>query len=759
MAEGGGEVSAEPEEQSDVAGEEGEKARVVFRAWNSRKVVDNKYDVKFKGSRMDKYFKVTERGSNLTTEIRAGITTFMVASYVMAANPSILHMAGLNIDGVVFATAVSSGVATLIMALFANLPYGLWPGLGMTAYFAETIVGYKGSQQNVKAVMLSIVVEGMISIFLSAIDARRWLMRHFPAWLMKAITVGIGLYLAFLGLRSGIGIDVIRDHPSGFVDMQSLIPGSHVARTWIGIMVFCLMAVLVALKVRGAMIICMVTISSVCWLLKVLNFNAFMYQPMCCLGYPLEYPTPTNSKPETLGYYPKPGGGWLPRVVCKNALEVPGEVEVTDGPQVGGETTKVYTWKGTLVQGNSSSGFTVGALKHNGSLLFKGNPAGQDSSYAGDCSNVCHSMFGVPFNPACLQSPAFGGVGDVSLISTGCWSDLFHQEFAQDKVVVDGYSQGCIGGGGLYPKTFRYPTTIISVPRVGRAGGLISPYPGFWGCEPGSECRAGDIAGGTVFAFDASNLTWDNFGVPMLTFLYMDFLGTMGVLYAAAGLTDLTDDSRPGHFPGSYAAFMADAVGTLLGGLLGTTPVTTYAESIAGVYEGGKTGLTALVIAILNFMSIFFAPLFSSMPTLSTGPSLIMVGVFMMDVARDIEWGNYFKSVPSLVCILLQPVTNQIEYGIIGSVFVWFTMMALSLRIFIYIPRMWSYLPSSLKVWVARQDGDDKFRNDLFKVVAGDLSTDDVVRAVVEEVCGKKVPYKSRYKVDEDGQVRYDNSS
>lgn len=107
------------------------------------KRANNKFDDWCAGGKMDTYFKITERGSNMTTEIRAGCTTFLTAAYIMAVNPNILSVTGLNFEGLVFATAMSSFIATLIMALWANLPFGLWPGMGMNAYFAYTIVGFK----------------------------------------------------------------------------------------------------------------------------------------------------------------------------------------------------------------------------------------------------------------------------------------------------------------------------------------------------------------------------------------------------------------------------------------------------------------------------------------------------------------------------------------------------------------------------------------------------------------------------------------
>ena len=118
-------------------------AKALARGGAGRK--NNPLDNKFMGTYWDKYFKVTERGSNLTTEIRAGITTYLTSCYIMAVNPNILSVTGLNFDGLVFATAMSSCIATLIMAFWANLPFGVFPGMGTNAYFAYTVVGFKGT--------------------------------------------------------------------------------------------------------------------------------------------------------------------------------------------------------------------------------------------------------------------------------------------------------------------------------------------------------------------------------------------------------------------------------------------------------------------------------------------------------------------------------------------------------------------------------------------------------------------------------------
>ena len=117
-------------------------------------------------------------------------------------------------------------VATFIMAVWANLAFGLWPGMGMNAYFAYTIVGFKGQSNPVKKVMIADAIESVIFIVMSSLDIRRMIFKIFPAWMMKATMAGIGMFLAFIGLHSGNGIDLIRDDPAVLVDLvlSSFIP-------------------------------------------------------------------------------------------------------------------------------------------------------------------------------------------------------------------------------------------------------------------------------------------------------------------------------------------------------------------------------------------------------------------------------------------------------------------------------------------------------------------------------------------------------
>jgi len=173
-----------------------------------------------------------------------------------------------------------------------------------------------------------------------------------------------------------------------------------------------------------------------------------------------------------------------------------------------------------------------------------------------------------------------------------------------------------------------------------------------------------DMAGGQM------DFNWNSGGlaVALFTFLYVDLLDTTGTLFAMAKFANLIDPVTQ-DFEGSTRAFMVDAISTSLGAVMGTSPVTTYIESAPGIEEGGRTGLTAVVVSFYFLLSIFFAPLLASVPPWATGPALITVGAMMMRGLVDIKWGNYGEAIPAFVTIALMPLTYSIAYGIIGGLF------------------------------------------------------------------------------------------
>ena len=153
---------------------------------------------------MEKLFHLKENGTNVKTEVMAGITTFLAMAYILAVNPSMLGDAGMNSQGVFMATALAAAVATIVMALLANYPIALASGMGLNAYFAYTIcLGELADQANPWQIALTaILVEGIIFIILSAFKFRETLVNCIPENLKYGITTGIGLFITFIGLQN-----------------------------------------------------------------------------------------------------------------------------------------------------------------------------------------------------------------------------------------------------------------------------------------------------------------------------------------------------------------------------------------------------------------------------------------------------------------------------------------------------------------------------------------------------------------------------
>lgn len=160
-------------------------------------------------------------------------------------------------------------------------------------------------------------------------------------------------------------------------------------------------------------------------------------------------------------------------------------------------------------------------------------------------------------------------------------------------------------------------------------------------------------------------LHWDvgsvsgEFGLALITFLYVDILDTTGTLYSMARFAGFIDE-RTQDFEGSAVAYLVDALGISIGALFGSPPVTAYVESGAGISEGGKTGITAMVTGFCFFISIFFAPIFASIPPWATGSTLVLVGAMMMKAAADINWSYPGDAIPAFITIALMPFTYSI---------------------------------------------------------------------------------------------------
>lgn len=149
---------------------------------------------------IDKIFHLKENQTDVKTEILAGITSFMTMAYILAVNPNILAAAGMDHGAVFTATALSAFIATLCMAIFANYPFALAPGMGLNAYFAYTVV--LGMGYSWQVALAAVFVEGIIFILLSVLNVREAIFNAIPFNLKKAVSVGIGLFIAFIGLQN-----------------------------------------------------------------------------------------------------------------------------------------------------------------------------------------------------------------------------------------------------------------------------------------------------------------------------------------------------------------------------------------------------------------------------------------------------------------------------------------------------------------------------------------------------------------------------
>ncbi|SPB44900.1 unnamed protein product [Aspergillus niger] len=163
------------------------------------------------------------------------------------------------------------------------------------------------------------------------------------------------------------------------------------------------------------------------------------------------------------------------------------------------------------------------------------------------------------------------------------------------------------------------------------------------------------------------------FGLAFITFLYVDILDTTGTLYSMARFAG-TVDPRTQDFEGSALAYMVDAISVSIGSLFGTSPVTAFVESGAGISEGGKTGLTSCMTGICFFIAVFFAPIFASIPPWATGCTLVIVGALMVKAAAEINWRYLGDAVPAFLTIAIMPFTYSIAYGLIAGILSYITL-------------------------------------------------------------------------------------
>ncbi|NSW89597.1 MAG: NCS2 family permease [Firmicutes bacterium] len=424
---------------------------------------------------MERLFKLKENGTNVRTEIIAGVTTFMTMAYILIVNPAILSDAGMDRGAVFTATALSSAIATILMAFLANYPIALASGMGLNAYFAYVVVLSMGYSWQIA--LTAVFIEGIIFVILTMFKFREAIVNSIPINLKYGITVGIGLFITFIGFQN-TGIIVNNDATLvGLGDLKSLT----VILAIIGII---LTAFLVHKKIKGALL----------W------------------GILATY---------VLG------------IIC--------------------QFTGLY--------------------------------------------------------------------------------------------VVD-------AAAGRYSLI---PDKIISLPPS-----LVSIFLKF------------DFSGALALGV--------NFLVVMFAFLFVDLFDTVGTLIGVASKANLLD--KDGKLPRAKQALMSDAIGTVVGASLGTSTVTSYIESSAGVAEGGRTGLTALTTGLLMIIALIFSPILTIIPSFATAPALVIVGLFMASAIVKIDFSEDFtEALPAFLAMIIMPLTYSIADGIMFGIVSWFILKIVSGRI------------------------------------------------------------------------------
>lgn len=199
---------------------------------------------------LERLFKLSENKTTLRTEIVAGITTFMTMAYILAVNPGILGDAGMDKGAVFTATALSAALATLVMAFVARLPFALAPGMGLNAFFAYTVC--IGMGHTWQFALTAVFIEGLIFIALTAVNIRELMVKAIPLNVKHAISVGIGLFIAFIGFKnSGI---VVADSAT-FVKLGNIMDVSTNASPMIALVALIITGALLGLRVKGALLI------------------------------------------------------------------------------------------------------------------------------------------------------------------------------------------------------------------------------------------------------------------------------------------------------------------------------------------------------------------------------------------------------------------------------------------------------------------------------------------------------------------------
>jgi AGZA family xanthine/uracil permease-like MFS transporter len=233
---------------------------------------------------LEERFQLSKHNTNVRTELMAGLTTFMTMAYILAVNPQILSATGMPAGGVMIATALASAIACVCMAFMANLPFALAPGMGLNAYFAYTVVLQMGYSW--QAALFAVLVEGIIFIVLSLTNVREQIFNSIPLSLKHAVSAGIGLFIAFIGLQ---GSKLVVDNPATLIALTSFRTsfstyGITALLCLIGVIII---AVLSHRRVRGSILFGIL----LTWALGILMQAIGVYVPDPATGFFSLYPS------------------------------------------------------------------------------------------------------------------------------------------------------------------------------------------------------------------------------------------------------------------------------------------------------------------------------------------------------------------------------------------------------------------------------------------------------------------------------------
>ncbi|MRW89612.1 NCS2 family permease [Duganella sp. FT80W] len=389
---------------------------------------------------LNQFFKLPEHGTNVRTEVVAGVTTFLTMAYIIFVNPAILGDAGVPKDAVFVATCLAAALGTMIMGLYANYPIGMAPGMGLNAYFAYAVVLGMGVPW--QSALGAVFISGCLFVVVSLFKVREHIVNGIPHSLRVAITVGLGLFLALIAMKSA---GLVVANPETLVRVGDM----HNPHTIMAIFGFLLIVTLDRLKVPGALLIGIVAVTALSFFFGGNTFHGFMSLP------PSISPTLLH-------------------------LDLPGAMHM--------------------------------------------------------------GLFNV-----------------------------------------------------------------------------------------------------------------------VLVFFLVELFDATGTLMGVASRAGLLVNGRMERL---NKALLADSCAIVAGSVLGTSSTTAYLESAAGVQAGGRTGLTALVVALLFLAALFFAPIAGVVPAYATAPALLFVACLMLRDLVDVDWSDTTESVPAAITALVIPFTYSIAHGI-----------------------------------------------------------------------------------------------